>query len=86
MSPWIIFWSCEEIPGTKKRSTGPMIKDVFSAENVSVDIQKMRPIQEITGSQKCVNRFNAICSFIVLSCPKYDRYNVSNAVQASRRF
>ncbi len=40
-----------EIEGTKKRSKGSMIKDVFCAENVPVDIQNIKLIQRSTGNQ-----------------------------------
>ncbi|MGD1076092.1 MAG: hypothetical protein ABR903_08475 [Thermodesulfovibrionales bacterium] len=63
-----------------------MIKDVFSAENASVDIQKMRPIHKITGSQKRTNRLNAMSSFNVLHASNtVITYDVPHDVQALRR-
>ncbi len=38
----------------KKRSNISAQENVFSEENVSVDIQKIKPIQSITGSQYLV--------------------------------
>lgn len=46
----MVIFFCE-IEGIKKRRIGPMINDVFWAENVSVDIQKMKPNQRNTGNQ-----------------------------------
>jgi len=43
--------SCDEISGTRKPRTVVTNEDVFREENVSVDIQKMKPIPKTTGSQ-----------------------------------
>ncbi len=41
----------EEISRAKKRRMVFSDQDVFIEEDVSVDIQKIKPIQNITGSQ-----------------------------------
>ena len=40
-----------EIPGIRRRKTAFIKEEVFPWENVSVDIQKIKPIPRTTGSQ-----------------------------------
>jgi len=50
--------------GTKKRSNISIQENVFGEENVSVDIQKIKHIQSITGSQYLVKfRLKVILGF-----------------------
>ncbi len=42
-----------------------MISDVCSGENVSVDIQKMTPVQMITGSQYLTKYLVIIALFLL---------------------
>jgi len=58
-----ISWA--EILGAKKRSTISTHENVFSEENVSVDIQEIKHIQSNTGSQYLAKfRFKVILAFI----------------------
>jgi len=53
-----------DILGTKKRRTVSIHENVFSEENVSVDIQKIKHIQKITGSQYLMKfRLEVILTF-----------------------
>jgi hypothetical protein len=55
----------DEISGVRKRRTASTKKDVFCDENVSVDIQKIRHIHRITGSQYLMEfRWKATLAFI----------------------
>ncbi len=66
INPWIIFNFRSDISGIKKRSIGSKTEDVFFAENVSVDIQNMTIIHNITGDQylKILLKF----AFISIPC------------------
>jgi hypothetical protein len=48
---WIISILSGDIEGARKRSRGSIIREVFCAENVPVDAQKIKPIQMSTGTQ-----------------------------------
>lgn len=51
----------DEISGARKRKMVSTTENVFWEENVPVDIQKLKPIQKITGSQYLMkSRSNAI--------------------------
>ncbi len=45
----------DEIPGNRSNTIFPTALEVCSEENVSLDIQKIKPIQRTTGSQYLVN-------------------------------
>gem|GEM_PF-6325224 len=49
--PCIMFRSCGKSEGKRKCRIGKIKRDVCSEENIPVDIQKITPIQRITGSQ-----------------------------------
>ncbi len=51
MIPWISSTAREEISGARKRRTGSTIRELFSEENVPVDIQKIKASHKITGPQ-----------------------------------
>jgi hypothetical protein len=46
-----MFRSCGKREGKRKCRIGTIKRDVCSEENIPVDIQKITPIQRITGSQ-----------------------------------
>ena len=48
---WIQAASSDEIPGIRKGRIFSTKRDVFSAENVSVENQNIKDIHKITGSQ-----------------------------------
>lgn len=54
INPCIISTSCGKSQGKRKCRIGTIKRDVCSEENIPVDIQKITPIQRITGSQYCI--------------------------------
>jgi hypothetical protein len=55
---------CGASPGKKKFRKGTMNREVCSAENIPVDIQKITPIQIITGSQYLTKYLMIISRFL----------------------
>ena len=51
IKPWTSCICSGEMEGIRKWNRGSMIREVFSAENVPVDIQKIKLIQRNTGTQ-----------------------------------
>ena len=62
--PWIMSNWCGARPGKKKLRTGTIIREVWSDESIPVDIQKITPIQRITGSQYLTKYLMIIAHFL----------------------